>query len=89
MKNFENPFPTKKDFVFKNPFPTKEDIVYPIGMFALLVINFLFGKSLPSLILLVWGVVCFSCMFVANSKVRRLFINIGLILVPIILWLSH
>lgn len=89
MKNFENPFPTKKDFVFKNPFSTKADILYLIGMLALFVTNLLFDKSLSSLILLVWGVVCFSCMFVANSKVRRLFINIGLILPLIILWLSH
>lgn len=89
MKIFENPFPTKKDFVFKNPFSTKEDILYPIGMLALLVINFLFDKSSLALILLIWGIVCFSCMFVANSKVRRLFINIGLILSPIISWLSH
>lgn len=64
MKIFENPFPTKKDFVFKNPFSTKEDILYPIGMLALFVTNLLFDKSLPSLILLVWGLVGFGVLIV-------------------------
>lgn len=74
--------------LFENPFLDKRKMFFPISMLILFLANFIFEKSMPSLIMLLWGTISFLRMCVTDSKIRDIIRDIGFILLLIIIWIT-